>query len=228
MEDNAKTIINVAGDYVQSKHVDYEINNVEAGGIGIQIINGDKKPSSASSVKPKLNKTTKKLNTSIPYTIRDINANEHSRTTRLRLLMLGLQKLQWIEEPKSVDDFMDLFNGAPRECNIKWTDTLNQATIYYFLQQLLAQPFIEKVTGCSARSLMMNQFHFDSPRADDKRITPENKRIIDRLLRIINPQQKLPAKSETITDDVADMNSSCWSYLEDGLHATKDINSRIC
>ena len=40
MEDNAKTIINVAGDYVQSKHVDYEINNVEAGGIGIQIVNG--------------------------------------------------------------------------------------------------------------------------------------------------------------------------------------------
>ena len=40
MEDNAKTIINVAGDYVQSKHVDYEINNVEAGGIGIQFING--------------------------------------------------------------------------------------------------------------------------------------------------------------------------------------------
>lgn len=40
MEDNAKTIINVAGDYVQSKHVDYEINNVEAGGIGIQFVNG--------------------------------------------------------------------------------------------------------------------------------------------------------------------------------------------
>ena len=37
--EEAKTIINVAGDYVQSKHVDYEINNVEAGGIGIQIIN---------------------------------------------------------------------------------------------------------------------------------------------------------------------------------------------
>ena len=30
-------IINVADDYVQSKHVDYEINNVEAGGIGIKI-----------------------------------------------------------------------------------------------------------------------------------------------------------------------------------------------
>ena len=42
--EEAKTIINVAGDYVQSKHVDYEINNVEAGGIGIQIIN--EKPTS--------------------------------------------------------------------------------------------------------------------------------------------------------------------------------------
>ena len=40
MEDNAKTIINVAGDYVQSKHVDYEINNIKAGGIGIQFVNG--------------------------------------------------------------------------------------------------------------------------------------------------------------------------------------------
>ena len=60
MEDNAKTIINVAGDYVQSKHVDYEINNVEAGGIGIQVINGDKK----SSANPKSNKTSRKSNNS--------------------------------------------------------------------------------------------------------------------------------------------------------------------
>ena len=36
MEDNPKTIINVAGDYVQSKHVDYEINNVQPGTIGAQ------------------------------------------------------------------------------------------------------------------------------------------------------------------------------------------------
>lgn len=36
MEDNAKTIINVAGDYVQSKHMDYEINNVSPGAIGAQ------------------------------------------------------------------------------------------------------------------------------------------------------------------------------------------------
>lgn len=134
---------------------------------------------------------------------------------------------KWIEEPKSADDFIDLFDGAHRECNIKWTDTINQATVYYFLQQLLAQPYIEKVTGCSARSLMTNQFHFGNPRADEKRITADNKRIINRLLTIINPQKPLPAKKEDITDDVADMNNAYWNYLEDGLHATKDINTRL-
>lgn len=35
--------INVAGDLVIEKHVDYEVNNVEAGGIGIQINNGREK-----------------------------------------------------------------------------------------------------------------------------------------------------------------------------------------
>ena len=35
--------INVAGDLVIEKHVDYEVNNVEAGGIGIQINNGKEK-----------------------------------------------------------------------------------------------------------------------------------------------------------------------------------------
>ena len=38
--EEGKTIINVAGDYVQHKEVMYEIGNVENGGIGIQINHG--------------------------------------------------------------------------------------------------------------------------------------------------------------------------------------------
>ncbi len=218
--EEAKTIINVAGDNVQFKHVDYEINNVEAGGIGIQFVNGKQ-----TTIKPSA-PSTRKRDTSVPYTIRYMNANDQSRTQRLLLLMQSLQNLKWIEEPKSADDFIDLFDGKPRECNIKWTDTINQATIYYFLQQLLAQPYVEKVTGCSARSLMMNQFHFSNPRADEKRITADNKKIVSWLLLIINPQKQLPTKTEDFANDLSNVNSSYWNYLEDGLHATKDINSR--
>ena len=73
---------------------------------------------------------------------------------------------------------------------------------------------------------MMNQFHFSNPRADEKRITVDNKRIINRLLLIINPQKQLPTRTEDFSNDVADMDNNYWNYLEDGLHATKDINSR--
>jgi len=36
--------ITIAGDFVVSKHVEHEVNNVEAGGIGIQIVNGNVVP----------------------------------------------------------------------------------------------------------------------------------------------------------------------------------------
>lgn len=38
----SKSGIHVAGDLVLEKHVEHEVANVEAGGIGIQIINGEK------------------------------------------------------------------------------------------------------------------------------------------------------------------------------------------
>ena len=40
LEAFSKGEINVAGDFVVNKHVEYEVANVEAGGIGIQIVNG--------------------------------------------------------------------------------------------------------------------------------------------------------------------------------------------
>ena len=43
LEALGKSGINVAGDLVLEKKVEYEVNNVEDGGIGIQIINGGKK-----------------------------------------------------------------------------------------------------------------------------------------------------------------------------------------
>ena len=39
MEALGKANINIAGDFVMEKHVDYEIGNVESGGIGISILN---------------------------------------------------------------------------------------------------------------------------------------------------------------------------------------------
>lgn len=43
--------ITVQGDLVMEKHVGYEVSNVEAGGIGIQVVNGEVKPQAVSGEK---------------------------------------------------------------------------------------------------------------------------------------------------------------------------------
>lgn len=51
LEALGKSGINVAGDLVLEKHVEHEVNNVEAGGIGIQIINGKAETKSTNEIK---------------------------------------------------------------------------------------------------------------------------------------------------------------------------------
>ena len=51
LEAISKSGITVAGDLVLEKKVEYEVNNVENGGIGIQIVNGEKNSQSVSDKK---------------------------------------------------------------------------------------------------------------------------------------------------------------------------------
>ena len=50
-ENFVKNGITVNGDFVMEKHVDYEVANVENGGIGIQIINGKAETKSTNEIK---------------------------------------------------------------------------------------------------------------------------------------------------------------------------------
>ena len=53
--------INVAGDLVIEKHVDYEVNNVEAGGIGIQINNKEAEGASLTNSDKDIKEAIKEL-----------------------------------------------------------------------------------------------------------------------------------------------------------------------
>ena len=166
-------------------------------------------------------KTTKKTTSPIPYTICYVNPNTQSATQRLQLLMVALVRLKWINDPQNADDFMALFEGKSRECNIKWTDNINQATIYYFLRKLLEQPYIQKPNGCSARSLMQFQFHISNPRADDKRVSNKSKKAIDILLKLINPQVPLPSHQEDIISEIFNSNLEIFNGLDEGMRIGK-------
>jgi len=67
LETIGKSGINVAGDLVIEKKVEYEVNNVENGGIGIQIINGKDTP---------LTKSDKDIKAAIDELLKSKNEND--------------------------------------------------------------------------------------------------------------------------------------------------------
>ena len=83
--EEAKTIINVAGDYVQSKHVEYEIGNVEAGGIGIQIVNNSQPTINTPQSKPITSKKSPHFLETPTFIYRYFNSDPNSNQ-RIHLL----------------------------------------------------------------------------------------------------------------------------------------------
>lgn len=161
MEDNAKTIINVAGDYVQSKHVDYEINNVEAGGIGIQFVNGKpiiNKPSEqGKSVAPK--KSSNFLPT--PPLIYKYANDTFDGPRRLTILFRYLCKeyeptKTWIDPETSPDVFLSLFIGDTTDAVIVWT--AQKQKLFGLFKRMKERKIISTPKGYGLWQIVQNHF----------------------------------------------------------------------
>ena len=180
MEDNTKTIINVAGDYVQSKHVDYEINNVEAGGIGIQIVNSSKSATTAATVRVR----TPKLQTAT-FTYRF-----WQKTTKpITLLYQCLLQAKWIAPDTNPDDFLAIFSGENSTARVKWIG--KQAFLYYLIRQLVDLQLVSIPQNASVWQIVESHFlnknsrpfqHFNKQKEPIKA-----KAAIDKLIEILQP-----------------------------------------
>lgn len=95
-----------------------------------------------------------------PYTLAYYTADNDraykEQKYRVVLLFKKLTEWKWIAKSTRPDDFDSLFTGKQRHCNIKWTAT--NSILTYLMKTLLEQPYIRKQTGCSARSIVINQF----------------------------------------------------------------------
>ena len=129
--EEAKTIINVAGDYVQSKHVDYEINNVEAGGIGIQIVNSSKSATTAATVRVR----TPKLQTAT-FTYRFWQKT----TMPITQLYQCLLQAKWIAPDTNPDDFLAIFSGENSTARVKWI--AKPSYLYGLIRRAIEQELI--------------------------------------------------------------------------------------
>ena len=145
--EEAKTIINVAGDYVQSKHVDYEINNVEAGGIGIQIVSNPQTTTTTATVRVR----TPKLQTAT-FTYRYWQKS----TMPITQLYQCLLQAKWIAPDTNPDDFLALFSGENSTARVKWI--AKPSYLYGLIRRAIEQELISIPT--SAKLWQIVESHF--------------------------------------------------------------------
>ena len=153
-------IINVAGDYVQSKHVDYEINNVEAGGIGIQIVNNSQPhlaPIQGKRITPKKSPHFLETPTFIyRYFQSDPNSNQRIHLLYKYLCKEYKEAKTYIDPNTPSDHFFSLFTGERNNHVIRWAG--DKQDLSYFIKQLLKRNIIAVPQGMTIWTITQNHF----------------------------------------------------------------------
>lgn len=123
LEAISKSGITVNGDLVLSKHVEYEVSNVEAGGIGIQHVYSNMEsmpaPVKGRHNTPRVETPHKKKQHGVDYPVFSKGTgvtNDHIKALYRLLTARG-----WISTQTNEVDFMRLFSGTDNDCEIIWT-----------------------------------------------------------------------------------------------------------
>lgn len=143
------TGIQVAGDLVMKKEVQYEVNNVEDGGIGIQINHYDKVAAKSSSQHSgrksegsgKSQKPLPKMRELMTFQKKDIVDGHVS------LLFNQLREAKWIEGTDA--DFMLLFSGKRKDFSLKWVGTMGKSFMGKSTLEYLFKCLVEAEHGIS-------------------------------------------------------------------------------
>ena len=178
--------INVNGDLVLEKHVDYEIGNVEAGGIGIQIVNGAKSASDAAS---QTRKPAKKSDA--PRLVGDCFTYRWKTECpeRIAALFQALLRAKWIAADTKPDTFYSIFAGKNCDAKVKWTGT--QSELWYLFKLLFDRKYISWPQGVGQWIIVQSHFVDGNSRTfTDFNSQHEPKKAsgaIDALVEMLNP-----------------------------------------
>ena len=127
---------------------EHNIENVEAGGIGIQINNGVQTVNNDKK-KPAGNKDARKKKPSGPTLVRDTFTyhflDEEDGMARLIKLYQKVQKAGWIPKETKHEDFTAIFEGKPTDVKVKWTG--KQSDLYALINRLESRGLISWPKG---------------------------------------------------------------------------------
>lgn len=167
----------------------------------------------------------KKAKPPVPYTLPYKCRDQSTRRKRILIVMKLMQAWGWIEEPQYAEDFEHLFDGEPRSCNIKWTGQ-PLAILTELMSRLLNQPYMGRVTGLSATSIVKGQFG-KGRSSNTERLDAEAQERISIIVRILDYNKPLPPRSHDGGDDGVDTSAlALKAVLAGELHATRDLRPR--
>ena len=211
----------IAGDYVNNKHVEYQVGNVASGGVGIQNIYYDKKPSVPKPKKISEKKPSSDKPKTLKYFTHGNNGKLMEQRKRVTIVYRKLNEWGWIDDNTTANDFDSFFEGEPRHCNITWIANTTILTI--LLQELLKQPYLTEQTGCSAKSLVEQQFG-KTANSDRTRLDEDAEEKIKLILFILDTRNPLPEGRGRNTNEEYDIQDAALKAVFEGqLHSTKGI-----
>ena len=147
--------IQVAGDLVLEKHVEYEVANVEEGGIGIQVING----SAPKVANTKTQREKKDANEKPAKSRETITFGRKSGVTEGHIVLLyqKLVKEGWIEGNDAY--FKALFSGSRDEdCELVWLGKYGKGTLVELFKQMAGAGLIEVPQGFTLSAILEGHF----------------------------------------------------------------------
>lgn len=212
--------ITVAGDLVLEKHVEHEVANVEAGGIGIQNVYSNTTAKAAKPRKKAERKPCGKPKT-LKYYIHGNNGVLMKQRRRVDILFRKWNEWGWIDASTAPEDFDAFFEGEPRHCNITWKASTTVLT--FLLQELLQQPYIGKQIGLSAKSLVEQQFG-KTANSDRKRLDEDSETKMRLSLLVLDIRNPLPERNgRDRNEDVNIQDAALREIFAGQLRSTKGI-----
>ena len=179
-----------------------------------------KKPKSSKPQKESKSKPSGKPKT-LKYYMHGNNGILMKQRKRVDIVFRKWNEWGWIDDSTSPDDFDAFFEGEPRHCNIAWMTNTTILTI--LMQELLKQPYIEKQTGCSAKSLVEHQFE-KTPNSDKTRLDADSEEKINLTLLILDIHNPLPEGRGRNNEEEFDIKDEALREIYAGkLRSTKGI-----
>lgn len=185
--------LTAAGDIVLEKHVEYEIGNVEEGGIGIQINYGSKAGvTGAKKVTKKLD-VPKEVEDTFTYRYLEHEDGGHFRLAKLHRY-LTKESCGWLDKNVMPDTWCDLFEGKPKPFKMRWTGT--QQHLYYLFKLLYDRELISKPDGVGQWEIVGSHFVNEKGRPftdwNSQKDPKKAEKVISKLANILDISEPLP------------------------------------